>query len=89
MFEKGNQNDVYVGRTKRSLATRLGEHRCDVKRSSSKFHLRMREKGPEKFVIQLLEETDRGEPDAAYAEKWWIEKLGASLNTLRLDSVIL
>ena len=76
----GDPKSIYVGCTTRKLPVRLREHRYDTKRSFSRFHTYMREKGPEKFEMKLLEEVDRGKLDAAFAEKWWSTLLGARLN---------
>ena len=53
------ENDkLYIGSTKSSLARRLAQHRCACKNGTSQLYQAMKEIGADKFNIQLLVECE-------------------------------
>ena len=92
MHESGRDfagEHVYVGKTTKSLKTRFGQHRCDVKtRCRLKVHKYMRKVGPENFEIRLLEMV-RGNYESCLSENWWKNFLEAGLNKVVPGNFIL
>ena len=64
---------AYTGRTIRTLGRRLSGHVCAANTGhTSKVYQHMRERGPENFVITLLEDFEETiEGDSEFKELWW------------------
>jgi len=72
---------VYVGSTKETLSRRMAEHRAASKCMNSYFHRSMREIGPEKFRISLLELVQYNSKDELRArELEWITRFNTMQN---------
>lgn len=70
--------DIYVGKTSRTLAERFYHHCYDSLNSQTHLHRAIRKYGKENFIIELLEECDDSMLDEL--EVKWIAELNPAYN---------
>lgn len=66
----------YIGKTDKTIQERFKRHSYNHKKSNTYLYKAMREYGIDKFVIEVIEETDKG----SEREIYWIQQLKPQYN---------
>ena len=87
IFHEGSEigKDCYVGSTAQRLERRLVEHRSNAFRlgnENNKLYRRMREIGPESWVIRPLESAICSKDEIRKLERAWCEEMRSDLNSV-------
>lgn len=81
---KDDPTQFYIGSTINTLKRRLALHRVASKRGTSKFYTFMREKGTDKFKIELIQDIQVADgPEMRRTEQAFIDLLDPTLNEIR------